>query len=63
MAEATSTPRSRAVIKLCPNCKPHPFQDERYGKNMRVMSTMKEGQNRCTVCSSVNGANSMSKRK
>lgn len=39
------------MIALCVNCKAHPFQDARYGKNRRVMNSCKEGKSlRCTVC-------------
>lgn len=42
-------------IKLCVTCKPHPFQDKRYGKNRRVFNRRcNKGGNdeaRCTVCS------------
>lgn len=43
------------VVKLCPHCKPHQFQDKEYGKNMRVMNKKKSDPQkpvyRCTVCS------------
>jgi|MudIll2142460700_1097286.scaffolds.fasta_scaffold73560_3 hypothetical protein len=44
------------MIKLCPNCKPHEFQDKTYGKNMRVFNPMRKSNSsaivgfRCTVC-------------
>lgn len=41
------------AIKLCKNCVPHPYQDGRYGQNMRVMNrTAKKDPQmyRCTVC-------------
>ena len=42
------------AIKWCP-CKPHPFQDSKYGQNMRVHTPRKKAKNavqvwRCTVC-------------
>jgi hypothetical protein len=44
-----------ALISKCEKCKPHKFQDETYGVNMRVFNRMgkKQGtktQWRCTVC-------------
>lgn len=44
------------MISLCKNCKPHPFQDKEYGKNMRVFNPMRKSNSRaivgyrCTVC-------------
>lgn len=41
------------MIYRCISCKPHEFQDERYGKNMRVMNNCflnKQPAYRCTVC-------------
>ncbi len=43
------------MVKYCPNCKPHPFQDGRYGLNMRVHTPTpgKRGGGdggHCTVC-------------
>ncbi len=47
MAAAT-----HAKVLPCIGCKDHPFQDKRYGKGMRVMSsTAKENVYRCGVCS------------
>ena len=46
------------MILRCVNCKPHPYQDKMYGKNMRVFNPrQKPGSRaivgfRCTVCSS-----------
>lgn len=45
-------------VKHCPNCKPHEYQDEKYGKEMRVMNSLapKPGQQtefRCTVCEKI----------
>lgn len=46
------------VLKIRHNCKAHPFQDARYGKDMRVMNPTQKGGNtgtviyRCTVCGS-----------
>lgn len=37
-------------IRICVGCKEHPFQDERYGKNMRVHCIGK-GHSVCSVCS------------
>ena len=41
------------MIKPCPTCKPHAFQDSRYGSKNRVMNrTAKKDPQvfRCTVC-------------
>lgn len=39
------------AIKLCPNCKPHEYQDKRYGQNMRVYNESVTGKKKnCTVC-------------
>lgn len=40
------------MIKSCANCKPHAYQDSKYGKNMRVytMGVKKEHKSKCTVC-------------
>lgn len=35
-------------IVIC-TCK-HPYQDEKYGENKRVMNKTKDGRYRCTVC-------------
>ena len=38
-----------SIIKKC-DCK-HPFQDDLYGHQLRVMNNTKSGQPVCTVCS------------
>ncbi len=41
------------TIKKCDTCKPHPFQDKKYGPQMRVMNPIAPktpGKHRCTVC-------------
>lgn len=39
------------MIKTCRNCRPHSFQDETYGKNVRVFTETKDGGSKhCTVC-------------
>jgi hypothetical protein len=43
------------VIQKCPDCKPHSFQDARYGEKVRVMNPLKKAAGeqqkvRCTVC-------------
>lgn len=38
------------VIKVTHQCKPHDYQDEHYGVNMRLMNPMVNNQHRCTVC-------------
>lgn len=39
------------MIKKCENCIPHKYQDEKYGKNMRVFTENKEkGKSWCTIC-------------
>ncbi len=46
-----------SVIRLCINCRPHSFQDSRYGLKMRVMNQVKSDPDgpkaRCTVYSAV----------
>jgi hypothetical protein len=38
-------------VKPCPGCKPHAYQDEKYGKGVRVFTIRPEGKvGRCTVC-------------
>lgn len=48
---------ANSVIQHCSNCEEHPFQDQRYGKNVRVQNPTgkmeKSGQCRCTVCGNV----------
>lgn len=36
------------AIKRCDPCKPHDFQDQKYGQNMRVYTEGKKST--CTVC-------------
>lgn len=39
------------MIATCSPCKPHAYQDKKYGTNRRVMNSCKEGKSlRCTVC-------------
>lgn len=40
------------MIRNCPTCKPHDYQDSVYGKNMRVYTkgNKPEHVSRCTVC-------------
>ncbi len=38
------------MIKHCDHCRPHRFQDARYGPGRRVMNAGNKGA-RCTVCS------------
>lgn len=40
------------MIRICPNCTPHPFQDSLYGWKFRVKNHCDEGY-RCTVCLAV----------
>lgn len=41
------------VLKIKHNCKEHPFQDSRYGKDKRVFTVLKDNKGyRCTVCGS-----------
>ena len=40
---------SGTVIIMPHNCKPHPFQDQRYGDGRRVANKSDDGA-RCTVC-------------
>ena len=40
------------MIRLCPDCKPHAFQDYNYGSKVRVKNYCDEGY-RCTVCLAV----------
>lgn len=46
------------VVKQCPNCKPHPYQDALYGFLNRVFNLMYKdrgfsGKGRCSVCGHV----------
>ena len=50
-----STSNTVKSIRMCIPCKPHAFQDERYGKNHRVHTTCQGSENKarkshCTVC-------------
>lgn len=40
------------MIKSCPNCKSHKYQDEKYGNKMRVYTSGSKPEHRkvCTVC-------------
>ena len=42
------------MIQACQPCRPHPYQDQRYGKNQRVHTPFKTkagvAMARCTVC-------------
>ena len=40
------------MIRHCPNCKSHDFQDQKYGNKMRVYTkgTKKEHKSVCSVC-------------
>ncbi len=45
------------MLRLCPTCYPHPYQDSKYGPKMRVKnhcvnhtSEAKDDGYRCTVC-------------
>ena len=40
------------MIKSCPSCKPHQYQDATYGSKMRVYTkgTKPEHKQVCTVC-------------
>ncbi len=38
------------IAKHPGECKPHEFQDNRYGQGFRVMNPTKDGGHRCTVC-------------
>jgi len=42
-----------ATTKQCKGKCENKYQDETYGKNTRVMNTMKAGTLRCTVCKTV----------
>lgn len=38
-------------VKPCAGCRPHPYQDAKYGKGVRVHTRDKDGNpNACTVC-------------
>ena len=41
---------SGSEIRICLGCKPHPFQDGRYGQFMRVHNIGK-AHSVCTICS------------
>jgi len=45
---------SGAAVHTC-TCR-HEYQDEKYGKGMRVCCVMANGQKRCTVCLAVHGS-------
>jgi hypothetical protein len=47
---------TRAAVLRCRNCKPHSYQDAKYGDHMRVHNGCKDGESqgyRCTVCGNV----------
>lgn len=44
------------VIRPCPSCVPHAFQDKKYGDKMRVKNPCKNNAAvRCTVCGKEEG--------
>lgn len=46
--------KSGTVVVACQGqCRPHRFQDSKYGQGRRVHNLMKSGGMRCTVCSNV----------
>lgn len=54
MSEKTEKTDGKAFLKAPPKimackCK-HEYQDQKYGKGMRVQNPCKEGRFRCTVC-------------
>lgn len=42
-------------IMKCSGCKPHPYQDEIYGKNQRVFNQKADGGWTCTICGTKKG--------
>lgn len=42
-------------VKVCVACRPHKFQDSRYGKKRRVMNRTRAKGWRCTVCGNTTG--------
>lgn len=40
-------------IKACNGCKPHPYQDKKYGPGQRVHNTGAKA-DKCTVCGKAN---------
>ena len=43
------------MIKKCPMCRPHEYQDKKYGDRMRVQNATKDDTTiRCSVCGSTN---------
>jgi hypothetical protein len=41
------------MITFCPSCKPHEYQDKRFGQNMRIANETQHkspSKYRCTVC-------------
>ena len=45
------------MVMECKNCKPHPFQDQKYGNRKRVHNKTKKSEGtvyRCTVCGTEN---------
>ena len=39
------------IVKPCLGCKPHAYQDNKYGDKLRVHNTTKSDKDkRCTVC-------------
>ena len=41
------------VVKHCPTCKSHKFQDERYGPGKRACTVNMKGEAKCTVCATI----------
>lgn len=50
-ALATKPNKDSCIIRRCENCRPHEFQDRKYGLQMRVMNfKVKSNTYVCTVC-------------
>jgi len=49
-------------IKKCDGCKPHAFQDEKYGKGVRVYTGRAGTKKRCTVCGKLDDAEKVVKK-
>jgi hypothetical protein len=51
------------MIKRCPNCVPHEFQDRRYGNLVRLFTTDGKGNAKtCTVCGKQENSSSVIKK-
>jgi hypothetical protein len=50
MAKGEKTSTGTTIIRLCPTCQTHDYQDRRYGPRMRVHNPCPGNVHTCTVC-------------